>query len=169
MEERKWKAIEPTDVKNAVELFDKDWMVLAAGKEGNFNAMTISWGQMGELWNKPVIIVYVRDSRYTKEFIDKNDHFTVSAFPNVYHKALAYIGSHSGRNEHKLSIVGLNPEFTVLGNPTFKEATLCIECKIIYKHRMESSELPSDVISQQYSDGDLHTMYVGEIVNVMER
>ena len=36
MEERKWKAIEPTDVKNAVELFDKDWMVLAAGKEGDF-------------------------------------------------------------------------------------------------------------------------------------
>jgi hypothetical protein len=59
MEERKWKAIEPTDVKNAVELFDKDWMVLAAGKEGDFNAMTISWGQMGELWNKPISLQYM--------------------------------------------------------------------------------------------------------------
>lgn len=39
------KVIESTDVKNAVELFDKDWMVLAAGKEGDFNAMAISWGR----------------------------------------------------------------------------------------------------------------------------
>lgn len=63
MEESQWKAIKPTEVKNAVELFDKDWLVLAAGKEGDFNAMTISWGQMGELWNKRIITVYVRDSR----------------------------------------------------------------------------------------------------------
>jgi flavin reductase (DIM6/NTAB) family NADH-FMN oxidoreductase RutF len=65
------KAIESTDVKNAVEVFYKDWMVLAVSKECDFNAMTISWGQMGELWNKPVVTVYVRDSRYTKKFIDK--------------------------------------------------------------------------------------------------
>ena len=45
---RLWVALDPTEVKNAVELFDKDWMVLAAGKQGDFNAMTISWGQMGE-------------------------------------------------------------------------------------------------------------------------
>lgn len=97
---------------------------------------------MGELWNKAIVTVYIRHSHYTKEFIDKNGYFTVNAFPNSYRKALAYIGSHSGRNEHKLSIVGQNPEFTAEGHPTFKEATLCIECKTIYTHKMELNEMP---------------------------
>jgi len=168
MEEKAWKAIEPTEVKNAVELFDKDWMVLAAGKKEAFNAMTISWGQMGELWGKRIVTVYVRDSRYTKEFMDSNDHFTVSAFPAECRKALAYIGSHSGRDGDKLSVAGLHPEFTPLGNPTFNEATLYIECRIIYKYRIDINNMAEDV-RKVYADGDIHTVYVGEILNVMER
>jgi hypothetical protein len=65
-----------------------------------------------------------------------------NAFPNTYRKALAYIGCHSGLNEHKLSIVGQNPEFTAEGNPTFKETTFCIECKTIYTYKMELNEMP---------------------------
>jgi len=168
MEEKKWKAIEPTQVKNAVELFDEDWMVLAAGNKDAFNAMTISWGQMGELWGKRIITVYVRDSRYTKEFMDSNDHFTVSAFPGTYRRALAYIGSHSGRDGDKLSVVGLHPEFTALGNPTFNEASLFIECRTIYKYRIDTNNMAEDV-RHVYDDGDIHTVYVGEILNVMEK
>jgi len=168
MEEKIWKAIEPTKVKNAVELFDEDWMVLAAGSKDAFNAMTISWGQMGELWGKRIITVYVRDSRYTKEFMDSYDHFTVSAFPGTYRRALAYIGSHSGRDGDKLSVVGLHPEFTALGNPTFNEASLFIECRTIYKYRIDTNNMAEDV-RHVYDDGDIHTVYVGEIVNVMEK
>lgn len=165
---RLWVALDPTEVKNAVELFDKDWMVLAAGKQGDFNAMTISWRQMGELWGKPIITVFVRDSRYTKEFIDKYGYFTVNAFPDTYRKALSYIGRHSGRDGDKLSVVDIHPEFTDLGNPMFKESTLCIECRTMYKHRMTKEELPAEVL-HWYEDNDLHTMYVGEILNVMKR
>lgn len=168
MEESQWKAIKPTEVKNAVELFDKDWLVLAAGKEGDFNAMTISWGQMGELWNKRIITVYVRDSRYTKEFMDKYDHFTVSAFPRTYRKAMSYIGSHSGRDGDKIAVAGVHPESTAKGNITFKEASLCIECKTIYKKRIDINDMAEEV-RKVYADGDIHTVYVGEIVNVMER
>jgi len=169
MEERKWKAIEPTEVKNTIELFDEGWMALAAGNEKKFNAMTVSWGQMGELWGKRIVTVYVRDSRYTKEFMDSNEHFTLSAFPVAYKKALGYIGSHSGRDGEKYTPVDLHPEFTALGNPTFKEACLCIECKTIYKYRINNVDDLDESIRKWYEDGDMHTVYVGEIVNVMER
>ena len=61
------------------------------------NTMTISWGSLGELWNKPVVTVYVSSSRYTHQFMEKNDHFTVAFFPAEYRQALQYLGSHSGR------------------------------------------------------------------------
>jgi len=169
MEDRKWKAIEPTEVKNAIELFDGGWMALAAGNEKNFNAMTVSWGQMGELWGKRIVTVYVRDSRYTKEFMDSNEYFSLSAFPVAYKKALGYIGSHSGRDGDKYTPVDLHPEFTKLGNPTFKEAELYIECRTIYKYRIDNVDNLDESIRKWYQDGDMHTVYVGEIVNVMER
>lgn len=164
-----WKEIESTEVKNAVELFDKDWLVLAAGKEGDFNAMTISWGMMGELWNKDVITVFVRDSRYTKLFMDRFPSFTVSAFPKECRDALKYIGSHSGRDGDKCAQAGLSPKFTELGNPTFNEALLCVECRIVFRQRISSVDGCEPSILMQYRDGDMHTMYIGEIVHVYKR
>lgn len=169
MEDNAWKVIEPTELKNVVKLFDEDWMALAAGKDGDCNAMTISWGEIGELWGKRIVTVFVRDSRYTKEFMDKYGCFTLSAFSENSRKALAYIGRKSGRNEDKLSAAGLHTEFTSLGNPTFKEAKLCIECRIMFKHRIGDVDNLGEEIKKWYKDGDMHTMYIGEIINVMER
>lgn len=168
METKNWKAIEPTQLKNAIALFNEDWMALAAGHEGACNAMTVSWGQMGELWGKPVVTVYVRQSRYTKQFMDSHDHFTLSAFPADCRKALAYIGKHSGREGDKLAEAGLHLEFTALGNPTFREATLCLECRTLYSYRIDPANMADDVRGV-YADGDVHTVYVGEIVNATER
>jgi flavin reductase (DIM6/NTAB) family NADH-FMN oxidoreductase RutF len=164
-QDNSWEKISPNEVKNAVTLFDKDWMALAAGKQGAMNAMTISWGEMGELWNKPVITVFVRKSRYTKQFMDSNDYFTVSAFPKEYRKALSYIGSHSGRDGDKLAKAGLTPEFTALGNPMFREANLVIECKKLYSEPIKPENMDSSV-KGIYDDGDIHTLYIGEIINV---
>ena len=54
--------------------------LLTCGEDGNVNTMTISWGGMGVIWNKDVGFVFVRGSRYTKEFLDKYDTFSVSHF-----------------------------------------------------------------------------------------
>ena len=50
---------------NIFEQFDKKWALLTAGNSEDFNTMTISWGGMGTIWNKPVATVYVRTSRLT--------------------------------------------------------------------------------------------------------
>ena len=165
-----WKRINPTDVKNAVELFDKDWMALAVGKEGDMNAMTISWGSMGELWGRPVIIVYVSSSRYTYEFMERNKYFTVTGFPEEIRSSLTYIGTHSGRDGDKLKEAGLTPEFTDLGNPIFKEANLAIECKIIYSAPFDRQKMDPDAAQIYDRNGmGIHTMYIGEILNVWEK
>lgn len=164
-----WHGISPLEIKNAIELFDNDWMALAVGKEGDMNAMTISWGEISELWNKPVLTVYVSSSRYTHEFMERNGYFTVTAFPENRRSSLQYIGTHSGCDGDKLKEAGLTTEFTELGNPIFKEANLAIECRIIYKAPFVKEDIAEDV-AEIYDNGmGVHTMYIGEIINVWKK
>ena len=63
---------------NPFERFNSDWALVTAGTPEHYNSMTISWGSMGTIWNKPVVSVYVRPDRYTWRFLKENDTFTVS-------------------------------------------------------------------------------------------
>ena len=81
--------------------YDKEWALLTAGSMDNFNTMTISWGGMGTLWGKPVVTVYVKPIRYTYEFLEKNDYFTLSFFPEEYRADLLTLGTKSGRDGDK--------------------------------------------------------------------
>ena len=83
------REIRATEIReNPIELFDEKWALVTAGVPGDVNTMTISWGSLGELWNRPVVTVYVSDSRYTHVFMEKNDHFTVAFFPEDRRGAL---------------------------------------------------------------------------------
>ena len=165
-----WEKISVNDVKNPAVLFAKDWAALAAGKEGDMNAMTIGWGQLGVLWQRPVVTVYVAPERYTNEFMKKNEYFTVVAFPENKREALTYIGTHSGRDGDKLKEAGLTPEYTALGNPVFKEGNLAIECKIIYKEPLKH-DLLTEEVQKFYENRHIspHVMYVGEVINVWQK
>ena len=73
---------------NVFTQFNDDWPLLAAGTMDSHNAMTIGWGGLGTLWSKPVAFVFVRTSRYTHEFMDANEYFTVSFYPEEYRQVL---------------------------------------------------------------------------------
>ncbi len=164
-----WEKLSPEELDfNPFRTIGKDWMALAVGKDEGMNSMTISWGGAGVLWNKPVFTVYVSSDRYSKRLMDDNAYFTVMAFPHErrYKDALLYIGSKSKRDEpDKTADAGFTVEYTELGNPLFREAALAFECRIIYREEFKMELLPSDV-RRMYEDTGLHTMYVGEIVNV---
>lgn len=166
-----WQAIKPQEIDvNAVKMYADDWMILSAGNESNMNMMTIAWGGLGELWGKPVVTVYVSTSRYTYKYMEENEYFTVTAFPEEYRDKLQYLGSVSGRDEDKLKGSGLNVEFTEKGNPIYKEANLAIECKKIYTHQFDKNSIPLEQ-RQWYDETQtgIHVMYVGEIVNVWKK
>ena len=165
-----WKTIEPDQIRNTVGMLRDDWMALAVGKEGNMNAMTIGWGDLGVLWNKPIFTVYVSTDRYTHEFMQRNEYFTVTAFPEEMRQKLQYLGTVSGRDEDKVAGAGLTVEYTELGNPIFAESDLAIECRKLYAEPFKAELLPLE--QRQWYDErgiGIHVAYVGEIVHVWSK
>ena len=106
--------------------------LLAAGDKEKSNAMTIGWGGIGTLWGRTALTVYVAEKRYTKEFMDKAEYFTVMAFDVEQSKVLNYMGTKSGRDGDKAQALGLHTAYTANGTPYYTEATMVIECKIMY-------------------------------------
>ncbi|WP_087065051.1 flavin reductase family protein [Intestinibacillus massiliensis] len=142
----------------------KQWMLLSAGSEGHWNTMTANWGGLGELWYKPVATAYVRHSRYTHEFTEGSDYFTLTFLQEGHQEALNLLGSKSGRDIDKMHGSGLTPEF-VEGQPTFAEAELVFVCKKLYAQDIVRECFKyQETIDRCYGDNDFHTMYIGEIV-----
>ena len=146
--------------------FDKQWALLTAGDENDFNMMTISWGNMGTLWEKPVMTVYVRTSRYTHDYMDKNEYFTVSFLPENCRDKLALLGSKSGRDIDKMHDSGLNAVKCGSGM-TFIEAEVTFVCKKLFCQRLEPENMPKDVADTFYSKDAPHDMYIGEVVEII--
>ena len=84
----------------------KEWALVSAGDKTRCNTMTVSWGGVGVLWGKNVVFIFIRDSRYTKEFLDNGDLFSLSFLNEDYRDALNYCGSHSGRGEKDAGMWG---------------------------------------------------------------
>ena len=169
--DKAWQEIAPTEIElNPVQMIDKDWLVVSAGKEGNMNLMTISWGTIGELWGKPVFTVFVSTSRYTHRFMEENDCFTVTHFPESMRNKLSYLGRVSGRDEDKVAGAGLTVEFTELGNPIYAEADLAIECRKLYGQQFDAALMPAAQREWYERSGlGIHYMYIGEIIHVWEK
>ncbi len=149
-------------------VFDKKWALLTAGTEDSFNTMTISWGGLGTLWGKPVATVYVRTSRYTHDFMDSNDFFTVSFYPEECRKALSVLGSKSGREMDKMKESGLTP-VKADDSISFKEAEVTLVCKKLFKQQLDVANMPEDVAKAMYDGQAPHDMYIGEIVDIIRK
>lgn len=144
-----------------------DWMLITAGGEASHNTMTASWGGLGVLWGAPVATCYIRQSRYTKEFVDGADLFTLSFFdPKAWRCQLSYLGRVSGRDEDKIAAAGLTP-VAVNGTTTFAEARLTLVCRKAYATYLGPEGFVAGPGSADdakwYADHDYHTMYIGKI------
>lgn len=154
---------------NPFEMIGDQWMLITAEKGGKINTMTASWGAMGIMWGKTVATAYIRPQRYTKEFVDGSDTFTLSFFGGGQKKAMGHLGSVSGREEpDKIEKAGLHVT-EVDGYPTFEEATLTLVCKKLYVQEMKAAcFLGKEEIEKWYPDGDYHYMYMAEIIKAFE-
>lgn len=144
-----------------------NWLLLTAGRmaPGGFNAMTVSWGAAGVMWDKPVMLVVVRPSRHTYGFMEQGDSFTVCAFPPEYHGALGLLGTKSGRDGDKIREAGLTPvPAAKIEAPAYAEAALVVECRKIYRDDLHPAHFLADYIEPCYGGGDYHRLYIGEIV-----
>lgn len=159
---------------NPMTAFGDDWAALATGGEGDSNAMTIAWGELGSLWDRvhqhgciPVATVFVRPQRYTHEFMDREDTFSISFLGPEHKRALGYLGSHSGRDGDKYGPAGLTPIYDD-GTTYFAEARLVLVCRKLYADVLkEQGFVDRAIMERNYPERDFHTVYVGEIVKAL--
>lgn len=148
---------------NPFRLLSRDWALLSADKDGKCNMMTVSWGGVGVLWGAPVCTVYVRQSRYTKEFIDGSGRFVLTFLADGHRDALQLLGSRSGRDIDKMAESGLTP-VDLDGVTGFAEGKLTLVCRKVYAGYMPPENfIDRTPLDRFYADGDYHTMYVGQI------
>ena len=148
-----------------------DAELLAAGDREKSNAMTIGWGGIGTLWGRTALTVYVAEKRYTKEFMDRSEYFTVMAFDVAHSNVLNYMGRQSGRDGDKAKALGLHTAYTENGTPYYTEAEMVIECRIMYAAPFDPQYFKSDAPKNMYRNfpAGVHTMYIGEVVNAWRK
>jgi len=150
-------------------LFDKQWMVLTSGdfQSRQYNAMTISWGSLGFIWSRPFVQVVVRPQRYTFEFLEHYDTFTLCAFPAEHRQALSLLGTKSGREGDKIGNAGLTPTASdCVAAPAYQEAELVLECRKMYWQDFDPAHFLLPDIAKNYPSNDYHRMYFGEILKI---
>ncbi|HHY26579.1 MAG TPA: flavin reductase family protein [Desulfitobacterium dehalogenans] len=162
---REFKEITPEQfVHSPFHILDKEWMLITAGKDEKTNTMTASWGGFGVLWNKNVAYIFIRPTRYTKEFVDHSDSLSLSFFDPSYKKQLGYLGRVSGRDVDKIKESGLTVIKTDDGTPYFEEAKMTLFCKKLYAQELKPECFIVDGLDEKnYPLKDYHTMYVVEI------
>lgn len=145
------------------------WMLISAQKEGISNTMTASWGGFGVMWNKEVVFVVIRPQRYTKEFVDAVDTFSLSFFSENYKKDLAYLGKVSGRDEDKIAKTNLSLDF-LDNTPYFEEAETVIFAKKLYVQPMAPEFFLNNAIDEQwYPNKDHHILYIAEVTKIINK
>ena len=165
-----FKTIDPSAIAdNAFKLIGKDWALVTSGSRESFNTMTVSWGGVGIMWNKPVTFTFIRPQRYTFGFLEKNGFFTMSFFDESYRKALQICGTKSGRDTDKVAETGLTPAFTGDGVPYFEEARLVLVYKKLYAQDLNEDSIVEEAVKGNYNGSDYHRMYVSEIVSVLKK
>lgn len=155
--------------KELLEQLQKGAFLTVKDKDGNLNTMTIAWGSIGYMWNKPIFVSMVRYSRHTYNLIENSSEFTVS-FPidKDLKEELTICGRKSGRDIDKFKECGLTAiNSNKVATPVIKECNLHLECKIVYKQDMnENGFIDENIKDKCYPNGDYHVLYYGEIVSV---
>ena len=145
----------------------KEWLLITAGNEEKCNTMTASWGAMGVMWGKNAVTIYIRPQRYTKEFVDREETFTISVLSEEYRKALNYCGTVSGKGIDKIKEAGLTPCY-VEGTAGIAEAEMIMVCRKMYHDDIKPQcfdDTSND--GRWYPEKDYHTMYIAEVVKVL--
>jgi len=155
-----------------VQMFLDQWFLLSSGdyETKKWNCMTISWGSIGVMWNKPFVQVAVRPSRYTFEFMNNHPDFTLCALPSEFRKRLQVLGSKSGRRFDKVKCSGLTPVPTLaVSSPAYAEACLVLSCKKMYWQDMDPANFLDPKIETNYDGKDHHRIFFGEILAIHGR
>ena len=157
---------------NPFRLFDKNWAILCAKNKEITNSMTISWGSLGTLYNKPVVIVYVRKTRFTHKLMEEAPNFTISFLDPKYRKDMSILGTLSGRDSNKIENTNLHYAYDIDSDTAYiKEADIVFKMKKISKLSLDDDTiLDKNIIKDHYESKDeYHDVYIGFVTSYLEK
>ncbi|MDR2100301.1 MAG: hypothetical protein LBP40_05715 [Campylobacteraceae bacterium] len=147
-----------------IKKISQEWTAISAGTKESYNTMTASWGGIGYLWQRDVAIVYVRPTRFTYDFTEKSDYFTLTFFDQkLKAKVHKIFGNKSGRDTNKAKEANLTPIYFDENIISFEEAKEVIVCKKIYFDDFKPNNFLDKTINDMYPAKDYHRVYIGEI------
>jgi flavin reductase (DIM6/NTAB) family NADH-FMN oxidoreductase RutF len=157
----------PADAGVILPLIERGAFLTVQGSS-DINTMTIGWGLMGTCWRKPVIMVAIRDSRFTYQLMEQTNNFTISMPAGNLRDEIFYCGTKSGQDVNKFEECGLKTApGRVVASPIIDTAGTHLECQVIYKCPMDPGLL-SEAQHSLYPQRDYHTLYFGEILACYE-
>lgn len=166
---RKFAEIAPEEWDaNVFQKIGREWMLITAGDRKSCNTMTASWGGLGVLWGADVSFAFVRPTRYTFEFMEKEPYYSLSFFGRGQRQALQLCGTVSGRDTDKIAEAGLTTCYDDRA-PYFAEAEVVLICRKMYTQDIDPERFEDPTIASHYNRSDYHRVYVGEIVKVLKR
>lgn len=155
-------------------LLEKEWALAMAGTSpDDCNAMTIEWGHIGNIWGSPSATIYIRGSRYTKQFVDANDTFSMCFLPTELHDKHKVFGTMSGRDVNKSQLTGLTPVM-VDDTPIYEESRLVFVCRKVFASVLDREHFVGESRASRFyahseTENDLHTMYIGFIEKILRK
>lgn len=161
-----FKEISAKEIKgNLINAISNEWMLISAGDKNGYNMMTASWGFLGEMWGNDTAVAMIRPQRYTMEFVEKSEYYTLSFYGDNkdIHKIC---GSMSGRDVNKTELAKLTPIFDDKC-VYFEEARLVIICKKQYMQDMDENCFVDKTPLKWYENKDYHKMIFGKIEKVL--
>ena len=144
--------------------------ILSVGDKNKYNSMTIQWGSLGVAFRRPVFTVYVKPDRYTYEFMEEAEYFTVSIINKELYNKFAIYGTKSGKDINKEEVAGTHIRFLDDGGITFDEAEEVFVCKLFVKSYIKDNEVDPSIIELYKSRPTVyktlrpHAIYMGEII-----
>jgi flavin reductase (DIM6/NTAB) family NADH-FMN oxidoreductase RutF len=154
-------------VETLAKLEDPGCLLVGAKKDGTCNVMAIGWGFVGVFWGMPVFLVAVRHSRFTHEFIEDSEEFTVNVPGEGLDKTVSHCGEVSGKEHDKFKESELSlMRGKKVNVPVIKECKIHYECKVVHKLEVKPDMVPTAVKGLFYAEDDYHTLYFGEILAI---
>ena len=149
---------------NVFSLIGDRWMLITAGTAERCNTMTASWGGLGVLWGRNVAACFIRPQRYTYEFMEASDWYTLSFFGPERRRELALCGAKSGREVDKVRECGFTVRAGAGNAPYFAEAELVLVCRKLFVQDMDPACVRDERIFASYGEkGGWHRIYTGEV------
>ena len=145
--------------------------ILSAGDKNHYNSMAIEWGSIGVSWEMSIFTVYVKEERYTYEFMQKTEYFTVSIInKNLFKKFENIYGTKSGRDINKEEAAGTHIKFLDDGGITFEEAEEVYVCKMLAKANIKDEDSSPELKDfyekrkEYFKTTKPHGIFIGEII-----